>query len=217
MREYSLNQRLRVGVFHRISGTCRARAVYTGMRRASLLVTSILLAVPAVVYAKAGVEFDTYPETSKVGNPISFTVMAFREPPGGGRSGPSTGEPHPVVGAHPLVTFRSKSGAVIRVRASKTDLNGIGYGTVTFTDKGPWTTELHVRGVHIGSEMSSPIHVGTGLTQTIPPADAQRSSKPASAPDQTSGFPWVWVLSLATIASALLVLVMRRRGRWGAA
>jgi hypothetical protein len=61
--------------------------------------------------------------------------------------------------------------------------------------------------------MSSPIHVGTGLTQLIPAADASQS-KP---PETTNGFPWVWVLSLASIASALLVLVMRRRGRWGAA
>src|SRR4051812_16520679 len=191
------------------------RAVYTGMRRAILIITSVLLAAPAAAHAKAGVEFDSYPETSKVGSPISFTVMAFREPPGGGRGG-SGGQPHPVVGAHPLITFRSKSGAVIRVRAGKTDLNGIGHGTVTFTDKGPWTTAMHVRGVHIGSEMSSPIQVGTGLTQTIPPADTQRS-KPVAAPDHATGFPWVWVLSLATIGSALLVLLMRRRGHWGAA
>jgi hypothetical protein len=183
------------------------------MRKVTLLLTTMLLAVPPAAHAKAGVEFDSYPETSKVGSPISFTVMAFREPPGGGRSGPSSGPPHAVVGAHPLVTFRSRSGAVIRVRAGKTNRSGIGHGSVTFTDKGPWTTELHVRGVHIGSEMSSPINVGTGLTQTTPPAVAQGSSNP----DQATGFPWVWVLSLATIASALLVVVMRRRGHWGAA
>jgi hypothetical protein len=183
------------------------------MRRATLIITSILLAVPAGAFAKAGVEFNTYPEKSKVGSPIGFTVMAFREPPGGGGGG---GEPRPVVGAHPLITFRSESGRVIRVRASKTDLNGIGYGTVRFTDKGPWTTEMHLRGVHTGSEMSSPIHVGTGLTKLIPSADQQRS-RSVAAPDRGDGFPWVWVLSLASIGSALLVLVMRRRGHWGAA
>ncbi|HEX4718029.1 MAG TPA: hypothetical protein VH300_05830 [Thermoleophilaceae bacterium] len=186
------------------------RAVYTGMRRATLIITSMLLAVPAVAHAKAGVEFDTYPEKSQVGTPISFSVIAFRDPP------PSGGSAHPVVGAHPLITFRSASGRVIRVRASKTDLNGIGYGKVAFTDKGPWTTEMHVRGVHIGSEQSSPISVGTGLTQLIPSADSHHP-KAVSTPDETSGFPWVWVLSLATVGSALLVLLMRRRGRWGAA
>jgi hypothetical protein len=181
------------------------------MRRATLIITSLLLAVPAAAHAKAGVEFQTYPEQQKVGSPIKFTVMAFREPPNGRSSGP-----HAVVGAHPLVTFRSKSGTVIRVRASKTNLNGIGHGTVRFTDKGPWTTAMHVRGVHIGSEMSSPIHVGTGLTQLIPSADAGRP-KTASTPGDDGGFPWVWALSLASIGSALLVLLMRRRGRWGAA
>jgi hypothetical protein len=182
------------------------------MRRATLIITSLLLAVPAAAQAKAGVEFQTYPEKEKVGSPIKFTVMAFREPPSSGRG--SGRAPHPVVGAHPLITFRSKSGAVIRVRASKTDLNGTGYGTVRFTDKGPWTTEMHVRGVHIGSEMSSPIHVGTGLTQLIPSAD---STRPKAASPDAGGFPWVWVLSLASIGSALLVLLMRLRGRWGAA
>lgn len=179
------------------------------MRRAILIITSLLLAVPAAAHAKAGVEFQTYPEKEKVGSPINFTVMAFREPPNGGIGGPRA-----VVGAHPLITFRSKSGAVIRVRASKTDLNGIGYGTVRFTDKGPWTTEMHMRGVHIGSEMSSPIHVGTGLTHLIPSADSTRAKTP---PPDAGGFPWVWVLSLASIGSALLVFAMRRRGRWGAA
>ena len=180
------------------------------MRKATLIITSLLLAAPAAAHAKGGVEFDTYPETSKVGDSIGFTVMAFRDPPS------SEGAPRPVVGAHPLVTFRSQSGRVIRVRASKTDLNGIGYGKVTFTDRGPWSTEMNIRGVSVGSEMSAPIHVGTGLTQTIPAADPQRS-KPAPAPDDSGGVPWVWVLSLASIGSALLVLLMRRRGHWGAA
>jgi hypothetical protein len=180
------------------------------MRRATFLIISLLFAAPAAAHAKAGVEFDTYPENSKVGDSISFTVMAFRDPPS------SAGQPRPVVGAHPLVTFRSASGRVIRVRAGETNREGIGYGKVTFTDKGPWRTEMHIRGVHIGDEFSAPIHVGTGLTQTIPAADSQQP-KPVSAPDDTSGFPWVWVLSLASIASALLVLVMRRRGHWGAA
>jgi hypothetical protein len=175
------------------------------MRKATLIITSLLLAAPAAAHAKAGVEFKTYPEKEKVGSSIKFVVMAFREPRGGA--------PQPVLGAHPLVTFRSRSGAVIRVRASRTGPNGIAHGSVRFTDKGPWTTEMHMRGVHIGSELSAPIRVGTGLTQVIPAADSTHS-RPAAT---TSGFPWVWVFSLGAIGSALLVLVMRRRGRWGAA
>jgi hypothetical protein len=180
------------------------------MRRATLLITSILLAIPAAAYAKEGVEFEGYPDSTSVGKPINFTVIAYRDPP------PSGGAGHAIVGAHPLVTFRSKSGRVIRVRTDATNVDGISHGRVAFTDHGPWTTELRVGSLHQGAQLSEPIHVGMGLTQTIPAADSQRS-KPLPTPDDASGFPWVWVLSLATIGSALLVLVMRRRGRWGAA
>src|SRR4051794_24768134 len=125
------------------------------MRKATLFIISILLAAPAAAHAKAGVEFETYPEESDVGSPISFTVMAFRDPPASG------GEGHPVVGIRPLITFRSNSGRVIRVRASRTDRDGIAHGRVAFSDKGPWQTEMNIRGVHIGQEFTQPIEVGT--------------------------------------------------------
>jgi hypothetical protein len=173
------------------------------MRKATLLIISILLAAPVAAHAKAGVEFDTYPEETQAGAPIAFTVMAFRDPP------PSGGSGHPVVGAHPLVTFRSRSGKVIRVRASATNRNGVAHGTVTFTDNGPWTTAMNVPGVHVGAEFSQPIGVGTGLTETTPAADAAR--------DSGGRLPWVWMVSLGAIASALLVLAARRRNHWGAA
>jgi hypothetical protein len=180
------------------------------MRKATLFIISILLAAPAAAYAKGGVEFNGYPDSSSPGKPISFTVIAYRDPPASGGVGRA------IVGVHPLVTFRSKSGRVIRVRASKTNVDGIAHGSVTFGDHGPWTTELHAGSLRLGPEMSEPIHVGIGLTQTIPAADSQRP-KTVSAPEQASSFPWVWVLSLASIGAALLVLLMRRRGHWGAA
>jgi hypothetical protein len=43
-REYSLKQRLRVGVFDHAEGTSRSRAVYTDMRRTTLLVPSLIVA-----------------------------------------------------------------------------------------------------------------------------------------------------------------------------
>ena len=182
--------------------------MYTDMRRTMLLIVSVLLAAPALAHAKAGVEFAQDPETVSVGNSIDFTVIAFREP-----RNPNGGDPRPVVGAHPLVTFRSESGRVIRVRASATDLNGTGYGKIAFTDKGPWTTEMHVRGVHVGQELSQPIDAGVGLTQTTPPTVS--SQPPASKASES--FPWVWILSGASILAALLVAGMRRRGHWGTA
>src|SRR4051794_38479662 len=178
------------------------------MRKATLFITSLLLVVPAVAEAKGGVEFDTYPDEAKVGQQINFTVLAISEP-----RGPNGGEPRPIVGAHPLVTFRSESGRVVRVRARRTNLNGMGYGSVAFPDQGPWTTEIRAASLHIPAENSEPIHVGIGLTQTTPPAKA---ADPIRAAD-TKSFPWAWVLSLASIGSALLVLTMRRRGHWGAA
>jgi hypothetical protein len=92
--EYTLKQRLRVGVFTHAAGTSAGSAVYTDMRRTTLLIVSLLLAVPALAHAKAGVEFDQDPEVAPVGTTIGFTVMAFREPRG--PSGPAGGEPQPI-------------------------------------------------------------------------------------------------------------------------
>lgn len=183
------------------------------MKKIALTIAAALLALPALAHAKAGIEFDQYPDNAKVGEAIPFTVMAMNEPPSGGHA------PRPVVGRHPLLTFRSDSGRVVRVRASATDLNGLAYGKVAFPDKGPWSTELRIGDrMEIGPEMSEPIHVGIGLTQTIPPAKPhQIAPKPAPAPADSSGAPWVWIFSLGAIGSALLVLLMRRRGHWGAA
>lgn len=182
------------------------------MRRTTLLIASVLLAVPAVAHAKAGIEFKAYPETVAVGKPIAFTVYAFTDPPAGGGSG------HAVVGAHPLVTFRSKSGRVVRIRSSRVDSAGVGHGTVAFPDKGPWSTEMNMRGVHIGQERSQPISVGTGLAETTPSADDVAAARNrTSAPASNGDFPWVWVLSGASILAALAVAGMRRRGHWGTA
>lgn len=180
------------------------------MRKATVILTALLLAAPIAARAKTGVEFQKTPETTKVGDVIPFTVMAYREPPAG-EAGVNQ-ELKPIVGRRPLVTFRSRSGAVLRIRATRTDLNGISYGRVRFTDKGPWSTALNLPGARIGPEMSSPISIGTGLVHTIGPWThaAQQGGSQAA-------FPWVWILSLGAIGSALLVLVMRRRGRWGAA
>src|SRR3954454_16269330 len=181
------------------------------MKKIVLIAAAALLAAPALAHAKGGVEFDTYPDTAQTGEKIHFTVMAMSEPPGG--NGPT--QPQPIVGRHPLVTFRSESGRIVRVRAVATNRNGISYGDVAFPDQGPWTTELRVGDeLQIGPEGSEPIRIGVGLTQTTPATDT--ASQKAATPD-TDGFPWVWVLSLASIGSALLVLGMRRRGHWGAA
>jgi hypothetical protein len=179
------------------------------MRRTTLLIASVLLAVPAPAHAKVGVIFDQYPETGKVGAPIGFTVMASRDTPA------ADAGTRPLRGAHPLVTFRSKSGRIVRVRTTRTDLNGLGYGKVTLTDSGPWTSEVNARSTHGGSGRSEPFEVGIGLTQTIPSADQMAAAAAhRAAPAPHGGFPWVWVLSGASVLGALAVAGMRRRGHW---
>jgi hypothetical protein len=179
------------------------------MRRATFLAIGALLMAPALAQAKAGVEFEKYPDTAKPGEKIDFTVIAMDE---GGPGGPGHA-PKAIVGRHPLLTFESDSGRVVRVRASATDVNGIAHGSVAFPDQGPWTTALRIGDrINIPPERSEPIHVGIGLTQTTPPAKPTPTPAPAPA-----SFPWVWVLSFGAIGSALLVFVMRRRGHWGAA
>jgi hypothetical protein len=170
------------------------------MRRATALTISAVLAVPAAAHGKGAiVQWDRYPESVKVGDSVGFTIMMT-----------------PMRGMRPLVTFRSDSGRTVRVRASRADLNGIAYARVAFPDKGPWSTEVRAGRISTGTPDGQPIRVGVGLTQTIPAADASKPG-PIAQRDDGGGVPWAWVLSIAGVGSALLVLTMRRRGRWGAA
>src|SRR4051794_8042510 len=179
------------------------------MRPALVLIIAAALALPASALAKAGVEFERLPDTTAVGQPIDFTVMAFHE---SSRPGWAA---RPIVGAHPLVPFRSRSGRVLRVRTSATDLNGSGYGVVRFTDHGPGTTAMHVGSVDIPAQQSEPVSVGVGLFQLIPSANQERAA--LARQQRRSPLPWLWIFSSASILAALLVLLMRRRRRWGAA
>ena len=168
------------------------------MRRTCALVLAACLLTPAAASAKGGVIFDRYPDVQDVGSPMRFTVMTMR----------------PREGIRPLVTFRnSKSGEVARVRTSRTDLNGIAYGTVRLPSTGPWQTRITIAGRSMAPGDSEPFRVGVGLTQTTPAADAAKPLPPAPS----DRLPWLWITSAAALGSALLVLAMRRRGRWGAA
>ena len=168
------------------------------MRRALVLALLVCLLAPAAAGAKGGVIFDKFPDVQSVGAPMRFTVMLF--------------DRH---GVRPLVTFRNETtGEVARVRASRSDLNGIAYGTVALPSKGPWATTITVNGRPVFEGDAEPFRVGVGLTQTIPSADA---AKRPSAPASDSTGIWLWLTSMGAIGSAVLVFVMRRRGRWGAA
>ena len=193
------------------------------MGRAFLIAAALVLAAPAAASAKTGFQFDNYPETAKVGEPIPFTVHVWRDAPADG------GRARTARGIRPLLTFQSKSGRTVSVRAGRTDRFGTVHAQVAFPDKGPWTGVLHLKryGVYVGSEGSQTFKVGTGLVETIPaataasggahpgPADASRGADPGPGNTSSAGFPWVWVLALAGIASGLVVVAIRRR--WGAA
>jgi hypothetical protein len=175
-------------------------------------VLAAALAVPATAAAKGGVIWDRYPDVQKIGSQMRFTAMVMDA----NRSGPMG----PIEGVRPLVSFRnSATGQVVRVRASRSDLNGLSYGSVALPSRGPWDTTITVAGRKLGPNDTPPFRVGVGLVQTIPAADAagpKAADRDRSTPDDAGAPVWLWVASAAAIGSALLVLVMRRRRRWGA-
>lgn len=171
------------------------------MRRVLVLAAAAVLAVPATANAKGGVIFDKYPDVQAVGAPMKFTAMLTWR--------------HPIEGVRPLITFRNPATReIVRVRGSRSDLNGLSYGAVRLPSKGPWETTVTVNGKAILPGDSEPFRVGVGLTQTTPAAEP---AKPDTERGSDSAGLWLWVTSAAAIGSALLVFAMRRRGRWGAA
>jgi hypothetical protein len=173
------------------------------MNRVTLAVVAVLLAVPAVAQAKAGIEFNSVIETQQPGDRQSFTAIVMNEP-----SDPMGGEPKPIVGVHPLVAFKNQStGKVIRVRTSRTDRDGIATGSVVFPDRGPWTATLFVNGKAFGPGEDQGFSVGPLPTASAPAAPAKADSSDGG------GFP-AWLLSIpAAFVVALGIRHFRRRPR----
>jgi hypothetical protein len=166
------------------------------MKRITLTVVAVLLAVPALAHAKAGIQFDDNIETAQPGETQGFSVFV-----------------HGSSGGPPTVSFQNtRTGKVIEVRTVRTSSPANARGSVTFPDPGPWTATLRVA----GRPVAEPI--GGAAFELAPPVT--KPAKPAvAAPPRSGGtaFPWVWLTSAAAIGSALLVLLVRSRGRWGAA
>lgn len=174
------------------------------MKRVTLTVAVVLLAVPALAWAKTGIGFQTDPADFKPGERQQFQVALFHEPPGpSGRARP--------YGSHgrPLVTFTSVSGRVMRIRARPL-MSGVSRGMVTFPDKGPWTTTISLGGHRIqDGEHSGRFIVGTALSDA---AATPAPARPPEAAHSGDGFPWVPVLPGAmALAAAAVVLALRRR------
>ncbi|HEX6712426.1 MAG TPA: hypothetical protein VF066_03535 [Thermoleophilaceae bacterium] len=174
------------------------------MNRITLTVVAVLLAVPALAQAKAGIEFDNAIETQKPGDRQSFTAIVMNEP-----TDPMGGEPKPVVGVRPLVTFRNeRTGKLMHVRTDPTNAEGLAPGSVTFPDRGPWTATLSVGG--------RPFEAHGEPFQLAPPATGPAATASQPAAHDGGGFP-TWLLSFpAAGLAALGIWRLRRRLRWGA-
>jgi hypothetical protein len=166
------------------------------MKRITLTVVVVLLAVPALAHAKAGVEFDQNIETSKPGDQQSFT--AFVHGSGGGP---------------PSVSFQNtRTGKVIHVKTVRTNDPGTGRGSVTFPDRGPWAVTMSVNGHSFGDVVHGhAFELGAPKVRVMgtmnPPAD------PPAASNGDDGFP-LWLLTLpAAGVAALGIWFLRRRPR----
>ena len=171
------------------------------MRRVTLVVVAVLLAVVPAASAKVGVEFQKDPSVIDPGEETGFMVMAMSEP-----RGPEAGDPQPVVGVRPLVTFRNAdTGQTVRVRTGRTGHEGIAFGRVTFPSRGTWSIEVKAPGLTLPGDYMQEFELGaTSLGRVVetvdPPADV---AGPAGG-----SFPWL-VLAIGVGLLALGGLVLR--------
>ena len=170
----------------------------------------MLLAVPATAAAKVGVEFQQDPQTAKPGEQQDFNVMVISEPrtPGG--------EPAPIVGRRPLVTFTNvKTGEVVRVRSGVTNSNGIGAASVTFPSRGEWKFAITgVRDLLDEGEQSVPIGIPISDTaggRSLPP-EVVNPPAPATSDEGRATWPVLpLAIGLAIAAMAAGAVILRRR------
>lgn len=178
------------------------------MRRINLILVLVLLAVPATASAKVGVELQKDPQALAPGEETDMNVMIMREPrkPGG--------DPTPIAGRSPLVTFRNaKTGEVVRVRSSKTNHEGIGTATVAFPSRGEWTVDLgNIPGVLEEGTQEIPV----GISASLPPeiVEPPQPRSPVTDHRSPATFPAVPVivgLGLVLLAAGALALKRRER------
>jgi hypothetical protein len=177
------------------------------MKRVTLTVVAVLLAVPLAAHAKVGVEFQQGPGSVEPGKKTDFTMMVMREP--SGPNEPPRGEPEPVAGVRPLATFRNaKTGEVVRVRGGRTDRDGIAHASIVFPSRGRWDIVMTGRGVPPAvADAGQDIEVGlanngvTVMEVVRPPADA------AAPIASGGGFPWALVAGVLAAMAALAAVI----------
>jgi hypothetical protein len=162
------------------------------MRRITLTVVAILLAVPAAAFGKVGVEFAKDPVTASTYEAIPFNIMILREP-----RDPSVDGMTPITGARPVVTFKSATGEIVRVTGSRSDRQGMSDAVATFPDKGPWTGSLTVpreRLAESGGDLGT-FRIGFDGTPAPAKAGAPKQPPAATTPaSASSGSAIVWIL-----------------------
>lgn len=175
------------------------------MKRVTLTIAVVLLAVPAVAAGKSGIEFDNAIEQEQAGTRQGFSVMVMREP----RS--PYGEPKPVAGIRPVVRFRSAdTGALIRGRVGATGADGIARGSVVFPRRGTWSVELRTPGANVGIH---PQEFTTGTPASVVETVNPPPQRPAATAHGSSDW-WAWLLALpAAGLFALGLRALRRRPR----
>jgi hypothetical protein len=166
------------------------------MKRLTLTVVAVLLAVPALAHAKAGIEFDQDITATKPGEQQSFTAFV-----------------HGSSGGPPSVSFENtRTGKVIHVKTVPANGPGTARGSVTFPDRGPWMVTMSVNGHSVGDAIHGQgFELGPRKVRVMgtmePPPD------PPATPSGDNGFP-LWLLTLpAAGLAALGVWFARRRLR----
>jgi hypothetical protein len=161
------------------------------MKRITLTLVAILLAVPVAASAKVGVELQGAPEKLQPGDTTDMTVMLMRE------------DGQLPSGARPLVTFtNAATGERLLVRGSRS-VDGISHAKVAFPSRGHWDLEISgVRGLL--EEGPQGFSIGTAATAVD-----------ASPAEDGPSFPAVSVavaLGVLMLGAATVLLLRRPEG-----
>lgn len=177
------------------------------MRRLNLILVLVLLGVPAAASAKVGIETDKDPQTLAPGEKTGMLVMVMRDP------GDPAGEPQPIAGVRPLVTFRNaKTREVVRVRAGRTRSDGTALATVAFPSRGEWSVSITgVRDLLHEPGQSLPVGIDAPGDEPLPPEVVEPPARSTIDDQRSTALPAVpMAVALGVILLAAAALIARR-------
>ena len=177
------------------------------MRRLNLILVLVLLGVPAAAPAKVGVDTEKDPQALAPGEETGLMVMVMRDP------GDPMGEPAPIVGVRPLVSFRNeKTGEVVRVRAGRTGRDGTARATVAFPSRGEWQVGISgVRDLLHEPGQTLPVGIDVPGDEALPPEVVEPPVRSPITDDRSPSLPTVpLAVGLGLILLAAAALFARR-------